>query len=274
MRLDDKFVPVSCSAKYLEIYLDSCLTWKSHLAYLEVKTAQKLSVLSAMAGYTWGVNTNDLRCIYIFTVLPQFLYCVSVWFVSSGRHKFKGKEDSTLALMGRIQARAGKSYQERFKKLLKRLEIELFLQPVNLHLDIFLHDALLRIVTGPIYKYITKCRRTPSQPSNLDANTKKIQQHFTRLSPVHKLKIRFTAIYHHNFQTLKRCIPFPTLTWYKPPTVHTNASAELAISNHNFFMTSGNYLAIYMDASGINGRIGNKIGGRMFDRFYMGAAQL
>ncbi len=34
MRLDGKFVPVSCSAKYLGIYFDSCLTWKSHLAYL------------------------------------------------------------------------------------------------------------------------------------------------------------------------------------------------------------------------------------------------
>lgn len=61
MRLDSKFVPVSCSAKYLGIYFDSCLTWKSHLAYLEAKTTQKLSILSAMAGSTWGVNINDLR---------------------------------------------------------------------------------------------------------------------------------------------------------------------------------------------------------------------
>ena len=42
---------------------------------------------------------------------------------------------------------------------------------------------------------------------------------------------------------------------YKPPTVHISVRVELAISNHNFLMTSRNYLAIYTDGSGINGRI-------------------
>ncbi len=69
MRLDGKFVLVSCSAKYLEIYFDSCLTWKSHLTYLEAKKTQKLSIFSAIVGSTWGVNTNYLRRTYISTVL-------------------------------------------------------------------------------------------------------------------------------------------------------------------------------------------------------------
>ncbi len=135
------------------------------------------------------------------------------------------------------------------------MDIELFLRPVNLQLDIFLHDALLRIVTGPTYKYITKFRRTPSQPSNPGATTKETQQHFMRLSPFHKLEIRFTAIYRHNLKTLERRITFPTLPWYKRSTVHISVSAEQAISNHNFLITSGNYLAIYTDCNGINGRI-------------------
>ena len=52
MRLDGKFVPVSCLARYLGIYFDSCLTWKSYLAYLEAKITPKLSILSAIAGST------------------------------------------------------------------------------------------------------------------------------------------------------------------------------------------------------------------------------
>ena len=83
MRFDGKFAPVSCWAQYLGIYLDFCLTWKSHLAYLEANTTQKLSVLSAMVEPMWGVNTNELRRNYIYKVLLQFLYCVSVLFVSS-----------------------------------------------------------------------------------------------------------------------------------------------------------------------------------------------
>ncbi len=136
------------------------------------------------------------------------------------------------------------------------MDIELFLRPVNLQLDKFLHDAFFRIVTNSTYKHITKCRRTPSQASNLGATTKETQQHFTRLSPFHKLEICFTAIYHHNLKTLERRIPFPTLPWYKPLTVQINASAKLEISNHNFLMTIGNYLAIYTDGNGINRCIG------------------
>ena len=61
MKLDGKFVPVSYSAKYLGIYLDPCLIWKPHLAYLEAKTTQKLSILSAMAGSTWTLPVFILR---------------------------------------------------------------------------------------------------------------------------------------------------------------------------------------------------------------------
>ena len=109
MRLDGKFIPVSCSAKYLVIYFDSCLTWRFHLAHLEAKTTQKLSILSTMARSTWGVNNNDLRRKYISTVLPRFLNCVSVWFVSSGGHGFKRKKDRKLVLIRRIEPRAGKT---------------------------------------------------------------------------------------------------------------------------------------------------------------------
>ncbi len=197
-----------------------------------------------------------MRRTYISTVLPQFLYCVSVWYVSSGRHGFKGKEDRILALIRRIQARAEKIISEAFQTSAgAALNIEIFLLPINLQLDIFLHDALLRIGTGSTCKYITKCRRTTSQPSNQGATTKEKYQHFTRLSSLHKLEISFTAIYHHNLKTLERRMPFPTLPWYKLPTVYISASAKLAISNHNSLMTSGNYLTIYTDGSGINGHI-------------------
>lgn len=52
MKLDGKFIPVSCSAKYLVVYLGSWLTWKPHLAHLETKITQKLSILSAMVEST------------------------------------------------------------------------------------------------------------------------------------------------------------------------------------------------------------------------------
>ncbi len=54
------------------------------------------------------------------------------------------------------------------------LDIELFLRPVNLQLDKFLHHVFLRIVTGPTYKYMTQCRKQPPKSLNLDAVPKQV----------------------------------------------------------------------------------------------------
>ncbi len=200
MRLDSKFVPVSCSAKYLGIYFDSCFTWNSHLAYLEAKTTPKLSILSAMAGSIWGVNINDLRHTYIFPAPPQFLYCVLVWFVSSEGHGFKVKEDRTLALIRRIQARVEKIISGTFGLSAgAALDIELFLRSFNLQLAIFLHDVLLRIVTGPTYKYITKCRKhllnlaTQALPQRKHSSILRVWAPFTNWRYVSRLYITTTS---------------------------------------------------------------------------------
>ena len=66
------------NGKYLEIILNSQLTWDSHISYLEMKAEKRLSVLSALSESMWGINLKDLWWIYIVTVLSQFLYCMSV----------------------------------------------------------------------------------------------------------------------------------------------------------------------------------------------------
>lgn len=89
--------------------------------------------------------------------------------------------------------------------------------------------------------------------------TKEKNQHFTRLGSVHKLELRFTAIFRHNLKTLERRIPFPTSPWYKPPAVYISSSAEIAIANHNFLTADKNCLANYTDGRGIDGRAGSSV---------------
>lgn len=137
--------------------------------------------------------------------------CVRIVLPGEGQG-FKGKEDCTLALIRQIQVRGRKIILRAFQTTAgAALDIELFLQPVNIQLDIFFHDAPLRIVTNLTYKYITKCPKTTSQPRNVTATTKEMKQHFTRLSPFYKQKLYFTAICHHNLKNLECRILFPTL---------------------------------------------------------------
>lgn len=46
--------------------------------YLERKWSVKLAILFALAGSTWGINTEDLRRVYLAKVLLQFTYCALV----------------------------------------------------------------------------------------------------------------------------------------------------------------------------------------------------
>lgn len=78
LRLSGIDLVPSPTCKYLGVVMDSQLIWRPHLAYLKKKSTAKLSVLAALAGFTWGIGIGDLRRTYIVTVLPQFTYCASV----------------------------------------------------------------------------------------------------------------------------------------------------------------------------------------------------
>lgn len=54
--------------------------------------------------------------------------------------------------MRKVQTRAGKIIAGALKTTSgSALDIELFLRPVNLQLDVFLNDALLRLISSPAY---------------------------------------------------------------------------------------------------------------------------
>lgn len=108
---------------------------------------------------------------------------------------FKGKELRTLSLMKRIQSRAGNIISGAFRTSAGvALDVELFLRPINLQLDIFLNDALLRIITSPAYKYIISIRTVQSYPPHSEILQPQQRHQFARLNPLQKLELRFAAV--------------------------------------------------------------------------------
>lgn len=147
-----------------------------------------------------------------------------------------------------IQARAGKIIAGAFKTTSSSaLDVKLFLRPVNLQLDVFLYNALLRIASSPAYTYIKSFRNHSSvSPDN---------PQFKHLSPLHKLELRFSAVYKKDLDNLEtRCL-FPALPWYKAPFITIATAAKEAIATHNQLIRDPNILTIYTDGSGINQKI-------------------
>jgi hypothetical protein len=66
---------------------------------LKKKSISKLSILTILAEFIWNVNIEDFRRIYLVTVLSQFTYCVSIWYVLNEEHDFKQKKNVALIFM-------------------------------------------------------------------------------------------------------------------------------------------------------------------------------
>ena len=62
--------------KYLGIYLDHCLTWSKHVAYIQSRVYPKLKLLNRISSF---LSRDILRRIYKQTVLPLLNYGCVVW---------------------------------------------------------------------------------------------------------------------------------------------------------------------------------------------------
>ena len=232
------------------------LIWKFHLQHLEKKTSKRLSVLTALTGSTWNIGTNDLRRIYFATVLPQFTYCASVWYVPFGGHGFKQKQDATFTTMRGLQARAARIIAGAFKSTAgSALNVELFLLLIEQQLDKVIFNSFLRIKTSFRYEFIIS-HRTLSDRDLSPNMTQHQRSLYAQLSPLHKLKRRYASILDQSLTPLERHIPFPMAPWWNVFQTTIASTAEKAIATHNVLLASDGHFVIYTDGSGIDSKVG------------------
>ena len=160
LRLTNHFVNFEEKCKYLKIIMNSKLQWQNHLQYLKKQSADKLTILSAFAEFIWDIETENLRRTYLVIVLSQFIYCASIWYVFTEKHDFKQREKKTIKFLTDIQTRTTQIIAEAFKFISETaLKIELHLLLIRQQLDVFIYDALLRIIISFIYEHIRSQKR-------------------------------------------------------------------------------------------------------------------
>ena len=260
--LDGHVIQASETAKYLGIILDRRLSWEPHLNYIAAKASHKLALLSALNGSTWGFTLTDLRKTYLATVLPQFLYCASVWYIPEGGYGRQTRQNLAERTLNSIQRRAaiiiGGAYRNSGRE---ELDIEYHLLPVKQQLERHLAGAFLRITGSRLFQQIQEIRRKPVRVvlGDISANHRMTFRtplvHHTIASPLATLEHKLSAKYGLQADLLEKKHPYPITPWSTTPEITIHEDRDSAIQAHSKLVQE-KALVVYTDGSGINGKIG------------------
>ncbi|XP_029167074.1 uncharacterized protein LOC114937665 [Nylanderia fulva] len=66
----DENIPLSFSARFLGVYLDSELNWKSHINQLRSKVIPRINIIKAISGIRWGAHPAVLINVYKGFIRP------------------------------------------------------------------------------------------------------------------------------------------------------------------------------------------------------------
>lgn len=69
--------------KYLGVFLDRTLTFRTHLQKLRSKISTRNNLIRKLSGTSWGANANCLRISSLSLVYSTAEYCASVWLNST-----------------------------------------------------------------------------------------------------------------------------------------------------------------------------------------------
>ena len=212
-KLSNHFVNFEKKCKYLRIIMNSRLQWQNHLQYLKKQSTNKLTIFSVFAEFIWDIETENLRKTYLIIVLSQFIYCASIWYVFTKKHDFKQREKKTIKFLADIQTRTAQIIAETFKFTSDTaLKIEFHLLSIRQQFDVFIYDALLRIIISLIYEHIRSQRKLSDRAWMLEA-TQHQRTLYAQLSSLHKLEIRYVTIFKKNIINFENRISFSTLFW-------------------------------------------------------------
>ena len=254
LRLTNHFVNFEEKCKYLKIIMNSRLQWQNHLQYLEKQSANKLAILSAFAGFIWDIETKNLKRTYLVIVLSQFIYCASIWYVFTEKHDFKQKEEKTIKFLTDIQTRTAQIIAEAFKFISETaLKIEFHLLSIRQQLDVFIYDALLRIIISFIYEHIRSQRKFSDRAWMLET-TQHQRTLYAQLNSLHKLEIRYVTIFKKNIINFENRIPFSALFWWQSSKIIIVSIVEKVVKNHDHIMKD-DYSAIFTNDSDIKNKI-------------------
>jgi ribonuclease HI len=157
-RIDDNVtIPPTDTARYLGVTLHYKLNWTQQWnAAIERGTTWACAVARMMKS-KMGIQMQFARRVYTAVCLPKMLYAAELWApphrrrLTKGQHVPRDREPSgIIAKMASVQRRALISIAGAMRTTATSvLEAHLNIMPLDLHLEIVRHRALVRLATLP-----------------------------------------------------------------------------------------------------------------------------
>lgn len=154
------------SARYLGVWLDKHLDFKTHRKKLLGKAAGSLEALRAISGSTWGASLLVMRKVYQAMVIPQMFWGITAWYSPASRAIPAVELKRVTNEFVKIQKRAAILISRAFKSIsAAALDIELYLVPIRLQMQQMIEEAAIRIQTGPQWARLAglQSRRNPQE---------------------------------------------------------------------------------------------------------------
>lgn len=242
----------STEERYLGVILDSKLNGEAHLRHVEDRASTQLQAIAQLAGSTWGISVEQMRQLYLATVVPRITYAASCWYIPEGGHGFGQQRKQAIRVINNIQKKATCYITGAFRTTAAAaLEAELYIPPAHITLRRACEAGAHRIISSPHYNRI-KVIRMGTYHGN------KPNTHYKYLSPLQKLEASIEARYPDRPKH-ERIRPGLFNPWDQPihtvipPTEAAKHAHDRALQEA---MDAPNHMCIYTDGSDISGEVG------------------
>jgi ribonuclease HI len=236
-------VPPSSAHKFLGVYLDEELRWKTQAEKAVAKAVKWTLLARRLSKPSTGVRATYMRQLYCAVAIPKFTYAADIWFTpvhrAEGGKRATGSVGvvrkltsvqrlATIAITGAMRTTASDT-----------LEAHANVQPIELLLAGVCFRAASRMMTlpkqHPLYRPVRVCAR------------RLVKKH---PSPIHQLTHRFGL----NPATFENINPFAVAP--DAPTLYSTEVADSREESKEADDSSEVDAKIYTDGSGIDGYAG------------------
>ena len=120
------------SFRYLGIYIDSNLNWKSHINYIAKKVKRSIGTLSKLRYY---LNSQTLLDLYYAPVYPFLTYCIIAW----GNTSQTSLQPLIVLQKKAIRIRNFSSFYEHTSPVFKDFNVIKLSDEVTFHIAVFMY---------------------------------------------------------------------------------------------------------------------------------------